>query len=383
MPTVLAASATLPASRPTDAEIAANLIFTAIIVVLALGGLILAAVRYKALRPSKVAGPERTPWPLGVWPLWVALGISFILYFIVTGLLLATVRRPATSGSASQMTVSVSFEDEDMAMLSVVPPAVCFGIVTLFIALIQPGLLSAIGLSKRSFPRGLKLGLLAALVIVPWVFLVSQATDIIYRMTDFQHPEEHELLKVMTTPKELYKWLAILGAVLVAPIWEEFFFRGLLQTAITESLLRMLYPYQVTPSGFPVVQSPQVPPAGPVLPQDPTADPTALPSFLPPTAPPGWPPGAPLQYASPPPAYVPQPLQVSRRPHSRALAAWISILITSTLFALVHPLWTAPIIFFLAVGLGYVYERSGKLWVPMTVHAAFNIISTILYLSMH
>jgi len=60
--------------------------------------------------------------------------------------------------------------------------------------------------------------------------------------------------------------------------------------------------------------------------------------------------------------------------------AMLSILITSMFFASVHPVWSFPIIFLLALALGYAYERTGNLWVSITMHAMFNTISTVLFL---
>ena len=34
-----------------------------------------------------------------------------------------------------------------------------------------------------------------------------------------------------------------------------------------------------------------------------------------------------------------------------------------------------PPLFVLAVCFGYVYERTGKLWVPIVMHALFNAVS--------
>jgi hypothetical protein len=63
-----------------------------------------------------------------------------------------------------------------------------------------------------------------------------------------------------------------------------------------------------------------------------------------------------------------------------AWATWAAILVTSVIFAVVHPAWTAPAIFLLSLCLGYAYERTGNLWVPILIHAAFNTTSTLLYL---
>jgi hypothetical protein len=75
------------------------------------------------------------------------------------------------------------------------------------------------------------------------------------------------------------------------------------------------------------------------------------------------------------------PIPAIALPCDSKAARWIAVIITSVVFALVHPLWTAPLIFLLAVCLGYAYERTGSLWVPIVMHAMFNISSTFLFLN--
>lgn len=67
---------------------------------------------------------------------------------------------------------------------------------------------------------------------------------------------------------------------------------------------------------------------------------------------------------------------------SERTAAWIAIILTSAIFAVVHPLWMSPMIFVLALGLGYAYERTGNIWTNMTMHALFNLLSIAQYLLM-
>ena len=56
------------------------------------------------------------------------------------------------------------------------------------------------------------------------------------------------------------------------------------------------------------------------------------------------------------------------------------IVIISALFAVVHlPQWPAPIaIFFLSLGLGVVYQRTGSLFASFVMHALFNGFSTLI-----
>ena len=52
---------------------------------------------------------------------------------------------------------------------------------------------------------------------------------------------------------------------------------------------------------------------------------------------------------------------------------WLSIFVTSLIFASVHENVTHwPALFVLAVGMGYAYEKSGSLWRPIFIHALFN-----------
>jgi membrane protease YdiL (CAAX protease family) len=55
---------------------------------------------------------------------------------------------------------------------------------------------------------------------------------------------------------------------------------------------------------------------------------------------------------------------------------WVAILISSVVFALMHPYWMhLPALFMLSLGMGYAYERSGSLVRPIFVHAIFNSAS--------
>ncbi len=61
-------------------------------------------------------------------------------------------------------------------------------------------------------------------------------------------------------------------------------------------------------------------------------------------------------------------------------AVWTGVVLASLLFASVHEAWSAPPIFFLALCLGYLYERTGNLYATMGVHLIFNAASTTVFL---
>ena len=52
---------------------------------------------------------------------------------------------------------------------------------------------------------------------------------------------------------------------------------------------------------------------------------------------------------------------------------WPAVILTSVIFAAVHNPWPIKLpIFVLSLGLGYAYERTGNLWLPICMHAMFN-----------
>jgi membrane protease YdiL (CAAX protease family) len=58
---------------------------------------------------------------------------------------------------------------------------------------------------------------------------------------------------------------------------------------------------------------------------------------------------------------------------------WAAVFLTAALFAMVHPWWTWPQIFLLGICLGYVYERTGNLWMTVVMHSLFNLTSMWLF----
>ena len=57
---------------------------------------------------------------------------------------------------------------------------------------------------------------------------------------------------------------------------------------------------------------------------------------------------------------------------------WMSVIITSFLFAMVHENYAHwPALFVLSLAIGYAYEKSGSLWQPLFMHAMFNGLSVV------
>ena len=60
---------------------------------------------------------------------------------------------------------------------------------------------------------------------------------------------------------------------------------------------------------------------------------------------------------------------------------WLSVILTSIPFAMVHENLTHwPALFVLSMAIGYAYEKSGSLWQPLFMHAMFNGMSVVSYM---
>lgn len=76
---------------------------------------------------------------------------------------------------------------------------------------------------------------------------------------------------------------------------------------------------------------------------------------------------------------VTRALLPARSDRARLGPVWLGIAATSTLFALAHlgaaPWYALPGLFLFGVSLGVAYERTGRLIVPVLMHAGFNAIN--------
>ena len=136
-----------------------------------------------------------------------------------------------------------------------------------------------------------------SLVFVPLVFGGAIATEFVYQAIGYQHPREHDLLRVLGRSSETWAALALAaGATVVAPLAEELLFRGHAQTIFRRVLLSLKR------TGNRVADA-----------------------------------------AAPPPAWV----------------TWGAIVLASILFASVHDRWTWPPIFLLSLCLGWAYGARG------------------------
>jgi len=314
----------------------------AIVLVVATAVSITIAVVARVLPPRKVSGPPRVPRGRPAWPLFVVLFWSAGLYVLCGSWYRAYCEQRASRQAGHEVRLDPFPQtDQQTAVLYTLPPLVGLAALLLGDYAVRRTTEHDLGLSPRRLIPGVARGLLGIVIVLPPLFCLSELMELFYRAIHYQHPAEHPLLKVLgKRPDPSVAGMIFFGAWVLAPLWEELAFRGHVQT-----LLRRL---------FSSVGSPALPSS--VIPASKT---TVMPGTVPPV----------LEYASPLPL---------REPTARH--TWAAIVCTSLLFALVHPLWSQPVIFFLALCLGYAYERTRNLWVPITIHSMFNTFSTLLFL---
>jgi membrane protease YdiL (CAAX protease family) len=315
-------------------------------------------------RFSIADAPERLAVDRPAWPAAVALVVGLAAWLgLQVGYGFYRAAEWGAAGNAQPMSAA-DFTAADYAWLATIPAAA--GFLAFLVADALCGRLHRpLGYAPPRVPAGIALGVVGAIIILPVVLVASNLLEWLYHTVGYEHPTEHDLLRVMTDADQRTRLLLIVGAAVGAPVFEEMLFRGHLQTLFVWLFDRITRPRRPA-EGFPVIEGP--PPLPPLA-----AAPVERPDYA--------------THASPlPPPPVPMavlPLEPELpNPRRDARVRWAAVVVASLLFAIVHPLWTVPLIFVLSLGLGYAYERTGNLWVPIVIHAIFNGSQTLIFLGM-
>jgi membrane protease YdiL (CAAX protease family) len=255
-----------------------------------------AAAALGVFRRGSIVGPARLEADEPLQPLAGAAALGLGVWFMGQVAFLQV--RPALVFPAI-----ASDESRKLAMAVTADLLARAAAVVIMLALVELRLRDPrrLGITSRKLLPGFGRGLLGALVTMPLMFLSLLAMDVIMTLFHQQQPLVHDLLKLFGNIHDARLHVVLLLSIIVAaPVSEELFFRGCLQTLFSAGFIRF------------------------------------------------W------QGISP------------------ARARWLAVVITSLLFASVHPWWSAAPIFLLAICLGYTYERTGNLWASITIHALFN-----------
>jgi membrane protease YdiL (CAAX protease family) len=219
-----------------------------------------------------------------------------------------------------------------------------------------------LGFSCAVAGRDIRLGVMAFLAVAPPTYAL-QYLLVWYFQPDVQHPLI-ELLKEHRAPSLIV--VSVFSAVLVAPLVEEFLFRGLLQGWLEKLArhavsARTLLFGDANDSGLAAASAGAASAAAPQDAELPTANP----------------------YCSPRPYTDEQEQGESSDSYiADPVARYLPILASSLLFALMHmshgPDWVP--LFFLALALGYLYQQTHRLLPCITVHFLLNACSMTMLL---
>lgn len=178
---------------------------------------------------------------------------------------------------------------------------------------------------RTSFVDNLVVGIAAGLMLIPIVMLIQMAAT---TFIDYTHPTLDSLIESFSGRTAIWAWISAVG---IAPLIEEFFFRGIIQ-----GWLQRCFDHDESKETWFM---------GGVVTANAHSD---------------------------------------TNPTLKLLRFWAPILISSVLFAMMHlGQGPAPIpLFFLSLGIGYVFRKTGSFVPCVIIHLMLNSISmTLLTLS--
>ena len=279
-----------------------------------------------------IAGPIRIAYSESGWSLVVILFVGAAAYILLGGLTARLCRRRNVDTNLT------------LLIAGAVAEVAAFGLWAAMSAMSRPQGIERLGLKLRRLPRGVLMGLVTLFVLYPMVLVISEVTTVTLHRAGWPEPKPNAVLELVTASHQ--RFVVVLGvimAVLIAPFFEELAFRGFLQTVLSDLFAWTLRPSDAVPeTALPVSNGESIPD------------------------------GVVLSYAR----KLPQ-----RDPEVPPIARWTAVFITAICFALVHvELAFMPPLFLLAVGLGYLYERTGNLWATIATHSLFNGLQIFLAL---
>ena len=297
------------------------------------------AVVFKLVRGNH-AEPRVKPTN-ALWSLGLVLLVSLVVYVAAAAVIISLgSSTPADDGPAGGIGTRALVINGIVTVIGVL--ALLASLIAAQRALGAP----ALGLAPGRMGRGVLLGLAWLLVIMPTMFMANLLMVLVRQGLGFTDTPMHSLLEAMQgSESPLFLVLALTTAVTLAPLSEELVFRGLIQTLLVFTTARLILARPVDePLAAEVVANPLAEPLKP------------------------------LSYASVPTAE-------QQAPSVPALATWTGIVLASIPFALLHEPWSIPLIFLLAVLMGWAYERTQNLWTPITIHFGFNLFNSLMLLA--
>lgn len=238
------------------------------------------------------------------------------------------------------------------------------------------------GIAPKQMLADVRLGVLGFILLAPPVYALQGVLVHVWK------PSKHPLVEMFKeSPDPLFFFVVFVSAALVAPLFEEIVFRVLLQGFLEKWFTFTTGIYELLIGGEPRHFAPmEIEHDGEAEAKD--SGTTEYPAEIEPVA--GLEPAVGL---GPLPVVDPNPYAPPANTHLNAgnwlasglkkpeelsgIQAWLPIVISSAIFALLHlphgPDWI-PLLF-LAAGMGYLYQRTHRLVPSLTVHFLLNSYS--------
>jgi membrane protease YdiL (CAAX protease family) len=313
--------------------------------------------------------PRLVPWgggsALASLIFWLALSASVPLSYLVA-------TRPRPVAGVAGKAVAPNLKPGELMTLSALSNAATLVLVPLLLAATSGARLRDLGVVRPGFAKQMVRGVVAYPLLAPIVFGAMALSLLVWKRQD------HELQKAILEDRSPgMVIILVLAAVVLAPAAEELIFRG----ALLGWLTRLALKKPPAPASMGASLGEPIPgDAGPLLPET-----VEIEAF-------GASPGLinPQETTeqvitnlyAPPVATIEPAVSgvVALDPGSRALPLLGANIIVSLIFAVLHaPVWPTPIpLFFLSIGLGILYQRTGSILGPTALHMTFNGISTLM-----
>jgi membrane protease YdiL (CAAX protease family) len=205
---------------------------------------------------GSVAGPPRV---VGREPISLLLALTLLgigmwmmipaIYVTAIGLPLESADPPTLPEPATVPTTEpagdlstapskrVELSAHRQVMLSVISGTIVCAVLIVGNRVVRPGALHHAGFSFRTLRRGVVVGLLSALLVLPLTFMAVVLTEQLWNWVRLEHPGIHEMLKILSEADDPgLRVMICISAILVAPLFEELLFRGHVQTLIVTAL---------------------------------------------------------------------------------------------------------------------------------------------------
>jgi membrane protease YdiL (CAAX protease family) len=318
--------------------------FLALYLTATLAAWVWAISRLARRRPLIEGKPE--PSRLVPWGLGAVLGIVFFYLALQQGIVALIdpwIRGPHAPPFHRGADGNDAFAIEQMLLVAVIN-LIAIVLVPMLLAFTTGATWRDLGLvfDRRILGWDVVRGVVACLLVSPIVYGIQIGAVLLWQRN--AHPMETMIRDNRSLP--VVK-LALVSAVLLAPIAEELFFRGVLMGWLTKFWGRFDRSIQLKALTTAV-----------------EGEESGLAELVPEATPPET-------------AWVTRVLPNPRAGSS--LASVMPNVVTSLLFAGVHAAqWPAPLpIFTLSLALGALYQRTGRLIAPIVLHGVFNGVSTL------